>query len=135
MRSGEVAQQAGVNPQTLRYYERRGLLKEPPRRPSGYRYYARDAVDRLRFVKRAQQLGFTLSEVEALLHLASGGPASCDQARTMATEKIVELDTKIASLRAMRKALDRLIDTCDLPRGSRKCPLIDSLQQPMEVRV
>ena len=134
MRSGEVAQQAGVNPQTLRYYERRGLLEEPPRRPSGYRSYAADTIDRLRFVKRAQQLGFTLAEVEALLHLASGGPASCDQARTMATEKVAELDAKIESLQAMRKALDRLIDTCDLPRGSRKCPLINSLQQPRDVR-
>ena len=134
MRSGEVAQQAGVNPQTLRYYERRGLLEEPPRRPSGYRSYAADTIDRLRFVKRAQQLGFTLAEVEALLHLASGGPASCDQARTMATEKVAELDAKIESLQAMRKALDRLIDTCDLPRGSRKCPLINALQQPRDVR-
>lgn len=132
MRSGEVAQEAGVNLQTLRYYERRGLLKEPPRRPSGYRTYARDTVDRLRFVKRAQQLGFTLAEVETLLHLAAGGPTSCDRARTMAREKATELDAKIASLTAMRKALERLIDTCDLPRGSRKCPLINSLQQAMD---
>lgn len=132
MRTGEVAQQAGVNLQTLRYYERRGLLKEPKRRPSGYRSYPQDTVDRLRFVKRAQQLGFTLTEVEGLLNLASGGPTSCEQARTMATEKVAELDAKITALRAMRKALDRLIDTCDLPRGSRTCPLIDSLQRPIE---
>ena len=133
MKSGEVAQEAGVNRQTLRYYERRGLLKEPTRRPSGYRSYASDTVDRLRFVKRAQQLGFTLGEVEALLHLASGGPASCDKARAIATEKVAELDAKIASLRSMRKALERLIDTCELPRGSRNCPLISSLQQPMDM--
>ena len=132
MRSGEVAQQAGVNPQTLRYYERRGLLKEPPRQPSGYRSYEQDSVDLLRFVKRAQQLGFTLTEVEALLHLASGGPASCDQARMVATEKIAQLDDKIASLRAMRQALERLVDTCDQPRRARQSLLVNSLQRPME---
>ena len=128
VRSSEVAHRAGVNPQTLRYYERRGLLKEPPRQPSGYRSYGEDSVGLVQFVKRAQELGFTLTEVEALLQLASGGPASCDRARTLASEKIAELESKIASLRAMRKALERLVDTCDQPQGSRECPLISTLQ-------
>jgi DNA-binding transcriptional MerR regulator len=74
MRISELAGQAGVNPQTLRYYVRRGLLDEPPRSQGGYRDYPAAAVELLRFIKRAQQLGFTLDEVEELLHLNQGGP-------------------------------------------------------------
>jgi MerR family transcriptional regulator, mercuric resistance operon regulatory protein len=74
MRTGEVALQAQVNAQTLRYYERRGLLPEPQRTRSGYRAYTPDAVRVVRFVKRAQQLGFTLDDIEDLLHLSEGGP-------------------------------------------------------------
>ena len=85
MRTGQVARQSGVNIQTLRYYERRGLLQAPPRRPSGYREYTSQAVEVVRFVKRAQELGFNLDEVESLLDLAAGGPASCDKARGLAT--------------------------------------------------
>ena len=73
MRTGQIANQAGVNVQTLRYYERRGLLQAPARRDSGYREYPSDAIRIVRFVKRAQELGFTLSEVEILLGLAAGG--------------------------------------------------------------
>ena len=76
-----IAAQAQVNTQTLRYYERRGLLPEPQRTRSGYRAYTPDAVRVVRFVKRAQQLGFTLDDIEDLLHLSEGGPDSCDEAR------------------------------------------------------
>src|SRR5262252_9659941 len=76
MQTHEVAERAGVNAQTLRYYERRGLLAEPPRSPAGYRDYPPAAVEVLRFVKRSQELGFTLAEVEELLSLAEGGPQS-----------------------------------------------------------
>jgi DNA-binding transcriptional MerR regulator len=79
MRTHEVADRAGVNAQTLRYYERRGLLAEPPRSPAGYRDYPTSVVGVVRFVKRSQELGFTLTEVEELLSLAEGGPDSCDR--------------------------------------------------------
>lgn len=128
MRSGEIAARAGVNPQTLRYYERRGILPEPSRRPSGYRAYGDEVVDVVRFIKRAQALGFTLDEVEALLGLAAGGPASCETAKALATAKVAELDTRIAALTGMRAALRQLIETCDEPPRSRSCPLIASLQ-------
>ncbi len=85
-------------------------------------------VDVVRFVKRAQGLGFTLDEVEALLGLAAGGPASCETARTLASAKVSELDSRIAALTAMRGALERLVETCDEPPHSRVCPLIASLQ-------
>ena len=80
-----------MNPQTLRYYERRGLLAEPARSTSGYRSYPQDAVRRVRFIKRAQELGFTLTEVETLLELAGGGPDSFDTDGAMTTEKIADL--------------------------------------------
>jgi MerR family mercuric resistance operon transcriptional regulator len=102
MRTHEVADWAGVNAQTLRYYERRGLLEEPPRSPAGYRDYPVSAVGVLRFVKRSQELGFTLSEVEELLSLAGGGLDSCDRARSLAEAQVAELDRKIADLQGMR---------------------------------
>ena len=91
MRTSEVAAAAQVNTQTLRYYERRGLLPQPERTRSGYRAYTPDAVRVVRFVKRAQQLGFTLDDIEELLHLAEGGPASCEEAKTMARTRIADL--------------------------------------------
>ena len=96
MRTSEVAAQAHVNTQTLRYYERRGLLPAPKRTSSGYRAYTAASVRVVRFVKRAQQLGFTLSDIEELLHLACGGPASCEDAKTMAKARIADLQQRIA---------------------------------------
>jgi DNA-binding transcriptional MerR regulator len=97
-----VAEQAQVNPQTLRYYERRGLLPEPERSPTGYRAYRSEAVRVVRFIKRAQELGFSLDDVESLLHLAEGGPDSCEAARSLATDKLADLDRRIAQLQSMR---------------------------------
>jgi DNA-binding transcriptional MerR regulator len=128
VRTGEVAAQARVNTQTLRYYERRGLLPEPERTRSGYRAYTPDAVRVVRFVKRAQQLGFTLDDVEDLLHLAEGGPASCDDARTMARTRIVDLQLRIDEFARMRDALTRLIDTCDTPRAESDCPILRTIE-------
>lgn len=132
MRTGEVAGEAGVNLQTLRYYERRGLLPEPPRRASGYRAYRPDAVRIVRFIKRAQQLGFSLDEVEALLELAEGGPESCEAAQEVAWARIAELDRRIADLVAMRGSLERLVATCALPREVRECPLLQALDASQE---
>ncbi len=92
MRSGQLARRAGVNVETLRYYERRGLLEAPARLPSGYRTYGDDAVRIVRFIKRAQQLGFTLVEVETLLELAVGGPEACDAAQALTDHRIADLD-------------------------------------------
>lgn len=85
-------------------------------------------VDVVRFIKRAQGLGFTLDEIETLLGLAAGGPASCETAMALVTSKVAELDARIAALSGMRAALLRLIETCDAPPHSRTCPLIASLQ-------
>ncbi|MQA03859.1 MAG: MerR family DNA-binding protein [Streptosporangiales bacterium] len=127
MRTGEVAAAANVNIQTLRYYERRGLLLEPPRRTSGYRTYGPDAVGIVRFIKRAQELGFSLDDIESLFDLMAGGPDDCDQVRHLALDRITQLDTRIADLQAMRDSLDRLVATCHLPRAERHCPLLRAL--------
>jgi len=128
VRSSEVATKAQVNVQTLRYYERRGLLAEPQRTSSGYRVYTPDAVQVVRFVKRAQQLGFTLDDIEDLLHLADGGPDSCQEAKAMARSRIADLQRRIEELAGMRDALARLVDTCDQPRRKRECPILHDIQ-------
>lgn len=129
MRTAQVARQAGVNAQTLRYYERRGLLPEPRRSESGHRAYGPQAVRIVRFVKRAQELGFSLDDIEVLLHLAGGGPDSCASVRALAGDKIDELEAKIAHLVAMRDSLRSLMTTCDRPRTDRECPLLHALDE------
>jgi DNA-binding transcriptional MerR regulator len=127
MQTAEVAQRAGVNAQTLRYYERRGLLPSPGRSAAGYRSYGPEAVRIVRFVKHAQRLGFSLADIEVLLGLAAGGPESCDAAQGLAASKITELDAKIAQLTLMRDSLRRLVATCDRPPDARECPLLHAL--------
>lgn len=128
MRTSELAGQAGVNPETLRYYERRGLLGTPPRTAGGYRDYPDDAVRLLGFIKRAQQLGFTLDDVDELLHLDRGGPEGCDAARALAETRKADLEARIADLGRMRDSLADLIATCDLPRRDRNCALLAAIE-------
>ena len=128
MRTSEVARHAGVNVETLRYYERRGLLPEPERSAGGYRAYTPEAVRVVRFVKRAQLLGFSLDEIEELLYLAAGGPDHCDTAREMATGRMTDLSRRIAELTVMRDALALLVDTCEMPRPQRECPILHELE-------
>lgn len=132
MRTSELAGQAGVNTETLRYYERRGLLTQPPRTPGGYRDYPPTAVELLRFIKRAQELGFTLDEVEELLHLNTGGPDSCDTARALAEHRRADLERRIQDLQRMHDSLADLVATCDLPRADRNCALLDAIDHRQE---
>jgi len=124
----ETAREAGVNAQTLRYYERRGLLPKPPRRGSGYRDYSDEAVRLVRFIKRAQELGFSLDEVEELVRLRGVRRAERHRVRAIAERKIADIDRKIAQLRSMRAALRQLVDACH--RGAAaECPIIDALNE------
>jgi Hg(II)-responsive transcriptional regulator len=127
MRIGEVAAQAGVNVQTLRYYERRGLLEEPERRPSGYRVYAPEAVRLVRFIKKAQDLGFTLREVQALLRLRENRPRNRTRVRELAEAKIRDIDEKTRRLRAIRKALTVLTESCACRGSALECPILEAL--------
>ena len=126
MRIGLAARQAGVNVQTLRYYERRGLLPRPPRRTSGYREFADDAVRVVRFVKRAQDLGFTLDEIEELLRLRNDKRRDRGRIRSVAGRRVRDIERKIAELQAMNNALAHLVHCCE--KGSTlECPIIEAL--------
>ncbi len=127
MRTSELSGRAGVTAETLRYYERRGLLAKPPRTMSGYRDYPASAVRLLRFVKRAQELGFSLDEVEELLHLDDGGPDSCESARALAEHRRLDLAARIRDLQRMHDSLADLAATCELPRADRRCALLSAI--------
>ncbi len=124
----QTAKKAGVNTQTLRYYERRGLLPKPPRRGSGYREYPDDAVRIVRFIKRAQELGFSLDEVETLVRLRGVRRGERQRVRAIAEKKIAQVDEKIAQLQAMRAALSTLVESCH-HGGAAECPIIEALNE------
>jgi len=126
MRIGAAAEQAGVNVQTLRYYERRGLLPRSPRRTSGYREFPDEAVRVVRFVKRAQDLGFTLDEIEELLKLRSDRRRDRGRVRSVAGKRVREIEGKIAELQAMKQALSHLIHCCE-KGATLECPIIEAL--------
>lgn len=126
---GEVARRAGVGPQTVHYYERLGLLARPPRTDANYRAYPAEAVRRLRFIKRAQELGFTLKEIEELLSLRATPRSRCPQVRGRAEAKLRDIDDQIRSLRARRKALTGLIRECVGDGPVTACPILGALDR------
>ena len=125
---GEAAEQAGVNVQTLRYYERRGLLPKPPRRTSGYREFPDDAVQIVRFIRRAQDLGFSLDEVEELLRLRRSSGRNRDRIRAIATRRVRDIERKISELERMRQALQTLVHACH-EGTTLDCPIIEALAE------
>lgn len=126
MKIGQVAARAGVNIDTVRYYERRGLLEEPERRPSGYREYPEETVLLIRFVKRAQDLGFTLKEIDELIGLRDGAGKRRKEVLALAEVKVRDIDQKLARLQAMRSALYGLLESCAC--GQRPtCPILEAL--------
>ncbi len=124
---GQLAKQGGVNLQTIRYYERRGILPRPPRTGSGYRAFSDDAVRRVRFIKRAQALGFSLREIEELLTLRARTGRSCASVQARTRAKIADIETKIRTLTAMKRALTRLVAACDGGAAVGNCPILESL--------
>lgn len=136
LRTGQVARAAGVNVQTIRFYEREGLLPAPRRSRSGYREYDEDAVRIVTFVKRAQELGFTLREAKQLLRLRSMGPQRGVVARRAAEGKLQDIDGKIRDLYAMRGALASLVESCDCSDGAALiCPILEALEQSSKASV
>ena len=131
MRIGEVARQANVNIQTLRYYERRGLLPEPERGRSGYRAYDPDTVKLVRFIKRAQELGFTLREIEDLIELRQSTRRGAE-VRAVASAKVENMERRIRQLNAMREALEELVAACDCESSTPSCPIIEALNDSAE---
>ena len=119
---GALAQRGGVNVETIRYYQRRGLLQEPAKPPSGFRHYTSDTVKRVRFIKRAQVLGFTLGEIEGLLTLDER--RACTETRKIAVHKLELIEEKISELSKMQKALSRLVRACGTSSAGNPCPII-----------
>ena len=128
MRIGELAKCAGVNIETVRYYERRGLLAEPARTAAGYRRYNPDAAARLRFIKRAQRLGFTLQEIKDLLIVRTRPEAACVIVDHKTREKILVVRQKIEELRVVERCLTRLASACDARRPIQECPILQELE-------
>jgi Hg(II)-responsive transcriptional regulator len=124
-----LADQAGVNLQTIRYYERRGLLPAPPRTNGGYRQFGPDAVARIRFIRRAQELGFSLDEVEDLLALRADAAADRAEVRRATEAKIADIEAKIRDLERMRSILRHLADACHGHGTTSECPILDALAE------
>jgi MerR family mercuric resistance operon transcriptional regulator len=124
---GQVAREAGVNIQTIRYYERRGLLPEPSRAESGYRSYGEEAVRQIRFIRNAKELGFSLKEIGELLSLRLDPGGMSAAVKELAKEKLVDIQEKIDTLQRMRAALEGLIHACPGCGPVRECPILDAL--------
>jgi MerR family mercuric resistance operon transcriptional regulator len=125
---GLVARRAGVGVETVRFYERQGLIEEPPRRLSGYREYDDEVVTRLGFIRRAKELGFTLKEIKELLSLRRDPSTPAADVKRRAKAKITDIDAKIATLQTMKKALERLTSACRGHATSAGCPLLHALE-------
>ena len=126
---GRLAKQAAVSLETVRFYERRGLLPRPPRSASGYRLFPAEAARRLRFIRRAQELGFSLKEVGELLSLRMSRRTTSAAIRARAEAKVVDLQERIRSLESMKKTLQKLTKVCDGCAPLAECPILDSLDR------
>jgi MerR family mercuric resistance operon transcriptional regulator len=129
---GRLARATGVNLETVRYYERRGLLPRPPRSTSGYRLFPEDAAKRLKFIRRAQELGFSLREIRELLSLRVARNASCTAVCRKADAKIADIESKIRSLESMKKTLSRLRNACAGRGPISECSILESLEREGE---
>ncbi len=129
MRIGELAKAAGVSPDTLRYYEREGLLPTTPRTRSGYRDYGPQALADMRFIRKAQALGLKLTEIREVLEISSGGQAPCEHMRNSVSARLIEVEERLKELRALRSTLRETIERLDnapKPEGECRCTVIES---------
>lgn len=129
MKIGELAQRADVRIDTVRYYERQGLLPTPKRRPSGFRTYSGDDVARLRFVRRAKALGFTLNEVSELLALSDHREVDMAAMKAAAVRKLADVDAKLGDLTRIRDGLRALVDSCPGHGVVAQCPILNALEE------
>jgi MerR family copper efflux transcriptional regulator len=124
---GELAKQANVNIETIRYYERRGLLREPPRNKSGNRQYSPEEVRRTDFIKRCQTLGFSLKEIAEILELRITPDSTCADMKLRVTKKLMNVDKKIQELEQIQNALNRLLRKCTGKGPIGLCPILEEL--------
>lgn len=128
MTIGQLARRTELNVESVRYYERRGLIPEPRRSKSGYRLYSQEAIARINFIKRAKTLGFSLSEISELLSLRVDPESTCRMVRTRAREKTADIESKIETLQDMKRALVKLTASCRGSGPTSECPILDFLQ-------
>lgn len=133
LRIGQLAKAAQVHVQTVRYYERRGLLPDPVRQASGYRLYSQEDVKQLRFIKRAQELGFSLREIKDLLTLRVDSSAVCSDVQRRATVKVQDIEQRIAALQQIKRALIELMSHCAADTVSQECIFLEILDSDDEL--
>lgn len=124
---GKLAEKSNVNIETIRFYERRGLIPKPPRLESGYRQYPLETVVRIRFIKRAKELGFSLKEISELLSLRLDQNTTCNDIKKKAEDKVVDIEKKIQNLQKIKEALDKLTASCRGIGPVSECPILDAL--------
>lgn len=125
---GKLARAAGVAVETVRFYERKGLIADPPRRSSGYREYSEEVVRRLRFIRRAKELGFSLREIEELLALRTG-PATCGEVREQISAKLADIKERVRDLNRMGSALEELHTLCESTDPLGDCPILELIEE------
>lgn len=126
---GQLAKQTDIGLETIRFYEREGLIENPPRRPSGYRAYPPETVHRIRFIRTAKELGFSLKEIGELLALRVDPVESCAHVKIIAEDKIADIEPRIRTLQRMRKTLRKLVIACEAREATSDCPILDSLDK------
>jgi len=124
---GQVAKRSGIGLETVRFYERKGLVEEPPRTDSGYRQYPEDVVARIRFIRRAKELGFKLSEISELLSLRVDPVSTCSDVRQQTESKIADVEEKIRVLKGIKTALEKLAASCVGTGPTSECPILEAL--------
>ena len=132
LKIGEVAKRGGVNLQTIRYYERETLLPKPPRLASGYRMFPEQTVHRVRFIKRAQELGFSLAEIRELLSIRVDPKKDCSDVQGLAEAKVADIEAKIRTLRSMKRVLTGLSKLCRGCGPTNECPILECLDDKAE---
>lgn len=129
LKIGQVVKQTQVNIDTIRYYEKEGLLPQPERNESGYRQYTENIIVRLKFIKKAKELGFSLQEIQELLSLqSSSDQVKCNEVRDKAERKLADIEAKIVTLKNMRSIMQELICACKERKASENCPILKSLE-------
>lgn len=123
-----LAKELGINIETIRFYERKGLIQQPPKPTPGYRHYPNETVNRIHFIKRSQELGFTLDEIVHLLNLED---SPCREVQALANTKLEKVQSKIHDLKRLEGALEALLSQCNENDDESHCPIIDSLQPPL----
>ncbi len=129
MTIGQVAKAVGIGIETIRFYEREGIIAKPARRESGYRAFSPDVVTQLHFLKRAQELGFSLKEISQLLAIRVDPKQNCSVVKKKAEAKIVEIKQKIRDLKRIEKVLERVTEACQAQRPISECPILECLEK------